>query len=78
MEVRIAGGREYHLRSLQPLGLLLANPIFAGDYLTTKGQPAAADLAMIADLGLRVESSDKPTLPRGRPPEVKFKTSTLA
>ena len=29
--MRIAGGREVHLRSLQPLGLLLANSIFAGD-----------------------------------------------
>jgi biotin synthase len=55
VEVRIAGGREVHLRSLQPLGLLLANSIFAGDYLTGRGQAAQADLAMIADLGLRVE-----------------------
>jgi biotin synthase len=55
VEVRIAGGRELHLRSLQPLGLLLANSIFAGDYLTSRGQPARADMDMIADLGLRVE-----------------------
>lgn len=54
-EVRIAGGREVHLRSLQPLGLYLANSIFIGDYLTTKGQAAEADLAMIADAGFEVE-----------------------
>ncbi len=33
-ELRIAGGREKHLRSLQPLGLYVANSIFVGDYLT--------------------------------------------
>lgn len=65
-EVRIAGGREVHLRSLQPLGLLLANSIFIGDYLTTEGQPAAADLQMISDLGMVVESTGERTLPRER------------
>jgi biotin synthase len=74
VEVRIAGGREFHLRSLQPLGLLLANSIFAGDYLTTRGQAAQADLDMIADLGLRVEGAGEATLPRRRPPEVELKT----
>ena len=39
-EIRIAGGREVHLRSLQPLGLYAANSIFVGDYLTTPGQAA--------------------------------------
>ncbi|HEY2839472.1 MAG TPA: biotin synthase BioB, partial [Pirellulales bacterium] len=37
-ELRIAGGREVHLGSLQALGLYAANSIFVGDYLTTKGQ----------------------------------------
>ena len=37
-ELRIAGGRELHLGSLQALGLYPANSIFVGDYLTTKGQ----------------------------------------
>jgi biotin synthase len=37
-ELRIAGGRERHLRSLQPLGLYIANSLFVGDYLTTQGQ----------------------------------------
>ncbi len=53
-ELRIAGGREIHLRTLQPLGLLVANSIFIGDYLTTKGQTARQDLEMIRDLGLTV------------------------
>jgi biotin synthase len=68
VEVRIAGGREVHLRSLQPLGLMIANSIFAGDYLTTEGQPAGADLRMIADLGFEVEGAKEATLPRDRAP----------
>jgi biotin synthase len=55
-----------HLRSLQPLGLMIANSIFAGDYLTTEGQPAGADLQMIADLGFEVEGTTDATLPRDR------------
>ena len=54
-EIRISGGRELHLRSLQALGLYAADAIFLGDYLTTQGQAAQADLAMIADLGFEVE-----------------------
>jgi biotin synthase len=54
--LRISGGREVHLRSLQALGLYVANSIFIGDYLTTKGQPAAADLQMIRDLGFEIEN----------------------
>jgi biotin synthase len=57
-EIRIAGGREAHLRSLQPLGLYPANSIFVGDYLTSQGQPAAADYAMIRDAGFVLENAD--------------------
>jgi biotin synthase len=53
-ELRIAGGRELNLGSLQPLGLYPANSIFVGDYLTTKGQAPAADYQMIKDLGFEV------------------------
>ena len=56
-EIRIAGGRELHLRSLQALGLYAANSIFVGDYLTTKGQLPEADYAMIRDLGFEVVES---------------------
>lgn len=54
MELRIAGGRELHLRSLQTLGLYVANSIFVGDYLTTKGQSAGADRQMVHDMGFEV------------------------
>jgi biotin synthase len=57
-EIRISGGREVHLRSLQPLGLYAANSIFIGDYLTTQGQTARDDLRMIEDLGFVLETPD--------------------
>ncbi|HEX2248288.1 MAG TPA: biotin synthase BioB, partial [Arthrobacter sp.] len=53
-ELRMAGGREMHLRSLQPLALQVANSLFLGDYLTSEGQEAKADLDMIADNGFVV------------------------
>jgi biotin synthase len=56
-ELRIAGGRELQLRSLQALGLYAANSIFVGDYLTTKGQLPEADYAMIRDLGFEITHS---------------------
>lgn len=54
-EIRISGGREYNLRSMQGLGLYAANSIFIGDYLTTEGQEKTADHQMIEDLGFEVE-----------------------
>jgi biotin synthase len=57
-EIRIAGGREVHLRSMQPLGLYAANSIFIGDYLTTPGQTALADYEMIRDAGFVLEAPD--------------------
>lgn len=53
-EIRMAGGREMHLRSLQANALEVANSLFLGDYLTSEGQDAKADLAMIADAGFVV------------------------
>jgi biotin synthase len=50
-ELRIAGGREMHLGSLQAMGLYAANSIFVGDYLTTKGQSPDADYRMIEEMG---------------------------
>lgn len=54
-EIRIAGGRELNLRTMQALGLYAANSIFIGDYLTTQGQPPVEDLKMIADLGFEID-----------------------
>lgn len=54
-EIRISGGREVNLRSLQPLGLYPANSIFIGDYLTTGGQETNQDRQMLEDLGFEVD-----------------------
>ncbi len=68
VEVRLAGGREVHLRSMQPLALNLVNSIFLGDYLTSEGQSGQTDLDMIADAGFEVEGADTTTLPGHRVP----------
>lgn len=54
-DLRIAAGREVHLGPLQPFGLFVANSIFVGDYLTTRGQPPEQDFAMIQALGFEIE-----------------------
>ncbi|GGF92445.1 biotin synthase BioB [Paenibacillus abyssi] len=54
-EIRVAGGREVNLRTLQPLALYAANSVFVGDYLTTPGQEMNADYQMIEDLGFEIE-----------------------
>ncbi|WP_101846821.1 biotin synthase BioB [Halobacillus sp. Marseille-P3879] len=54
-EIRVSGGREVNLRSLQPFGLYPANSIFVGDYLTTAGQEGTKDHQMLRDLGFEVD-----------------------
>lgn len=54
-EIRISGGREVNLRSLQPLGLYAANSIFVGDYLTTAGQESTEDHKMLEDMGFNID-----------------------
>lgn len=54
-EIRIAGGREFNLRTLQPLALYAADSLFVGGYLTTPGQPAPEAWRMITDLGFEIE-----------------------
>ena len=53
--LRYSGGREVVLRDLQAYGMLAgANGLIVGNYLTTLGRSAEADLAMLADLGMPV------------------------
>lgn len=54
-EIRIAGGREVNLRSLQATALQAANSIFVGDYLVTGGQPNELDYQMIEDMGFEID-----------------------
>ena len=56
-DVIVCGGREATLRDFQ--GLVFhagASGLLVGDYLTTKGRPAADDLRLVRDLGLRVDA----------------------
>ena len=54
-DLRVAGGREVTLRSLQAMALYPANSIFTTGYLTTGGNQLDEDLAMIRDLGFEIE-----------------------
>ena len=54
-ELRVAGGREHNLRSLQPLALYPADSLFVNGYLTTPGAPAPEVWGMIEDLGFKIE-----------------------
>ena len=54
-EIRIAGGREHNLRSLQPLALYPADSVFVNGYLTTPGAPAPEVWGMVRDLGFTIE-----------------------
>lgn len=60
-EIRVAGGREVNLRSMQAMSLYPANSLFVSDYLTTKGQTPEDDFAMIEDLGFELVSGDAET-----------------
>ena len=54
-DLRLAGGREANLRSLQPLALYAVNSIFTDGYLTTPGACASDDHQMIRDMGFEIE-----------------------
>jgi len=54
-EIRIAGGRENDLRSLQAQALYIGDSLFVGGYLTTPGQKPDEAWRMIEDLGFEVE-----------------------
>jgi len=54
-EIRIAGGREHNLRSLQAQALYIGDSLFVGGYLTTPGQKPEEAWRMIEDLGFEIE-----------------------
>ena len=53
-EIRVAGGREACLGSMQVLSLYAANSIFTKGYLTTPGQGYEEDMDMISQAGFQV------------------------
>ena len=56
-EVRAAGGREGHVRSLGALVLWPASSLFVEGYLTTRGDAVADTYRMIRDAGFEVEGN---------------------
>jgi biotin synthase len=56
-EIRMAGGREGNLRSLQPLALYPANSLFVEGYLTTRGDAARDTYRMIREAGFTIEGN---------------------
>ena len=60
-----------HLRLLQPTARQVANSIFLGDYLTSEGQEAEADLAMIRYSGFVVLGSDEELAQRPADPAIR-------
>jgi biotin synthase len=55
-EIRIGAGREGHLRSLQPIGLYVANSLFVSGYLNVLGSDAKETIQMILDSGFVPET----------------------
>lgn len=53
-DIRAAGGREIHLGDLQRAALRVVNSIFTEGYLTTPGNQAVQDHALIRDAGLEI------------------------
>jgi len=63
-EIRVAAGREEHLRSLQAQAMGPANSLFVDGYLLTRGSDARTTLRMLLDAGCTLE------LPDGAPAEL--------
>lgn len=55
-EIRMAAGREMHLRSLQVMGLYAADSLFLDGYLNTRGDECQRTLTMIKDAGFEIKS----------------------
>jgi len=56
-EIRAAGGREGHLRSLEALALWPANSLFVEGYLTTRGDAVSDTYRMIREAGFVVQGN---------------------
>jgi len=57
-EIRVAGGREGHLRGMGALALWPANSLFVEGYLTTRGDAVDDTYRMIRDAGFTVAGND--------------------
>ena len=55
-EIRVAAGREVHLRSMEVMALYPANSLFIDGYLNAKGASRARILKMIQDAGFTIKA----------------------
>ena len=60
-EIRIAAGREHHLRSMEVMALYPANSMFIDGYLNAEGSTASRTLEMIRDSGFTVKTNGDDT-----------------
>ncbi len=56
-EIRVAAGREHHLRSMEVMALYPANSMFIEGYLNATGTGASRTLQMIEDAGFTVKTN---------------------
>ena len=56
-EIRVAAGREHHLRSMEVMALYPANSMFIDGYLNAEGSTASRTLEMIRDAGFTVKTN---------------------
>lgn len=63
-EIRMAGGREGHLRGLQSLALYPANSLFVDGYLATRGDAKDKTYKMIEDAGFELDGECPDTAER--------------
>ncbi len=59
-EIRAAGGREVHLRSMEALALYPANSLFSEGYLNVGGDTTDRTIRMVEDAGFIVETVEEP------------------
>lgn len=57
-EIRMAAGREGHLRGMETLGLFVANSLFADGYLNVRGSSPDRTMDLIRDAGMIPEFPD--------------------
>ena len=55
-EIRVAAGREVHLRSMEVMALYPANSLFVEGYLNTRGASRKQTLQMIKDAGFTIKA----------------------
>ncbi len=60
-EIRVAAGREHHLRSMEVMALYPANSMFIDGYLNAEGSTASRTMEMIKDAGFKVKTNRENT-----------------